>query len=220
MAESKSRQSEDPLRLKEWKRRGSEAAYFQREAQVNLWTVMGGLAAGALLTQVPALWADVLAGRWHLLLYAAATLLVIVNSWVQSAWGSLALRWRLSAYGTLFYFLGLFSLSLLGLAVRTPALWYAVVGLNLITSQVIQQHFRRTGAWAVFSAERIRTFRRVNVIYLIWIAVAFAAAAQIFWLPSRASEIGWGCFALVSALVALQLQHLGMESERRELGIP
>ena len=207
-------------RLNDWRHRGPEAAFFQREAQVNLWTVLGGLAAGALLTQLPDLWADVLAGRWHLLLYAVATLLVIVNSWVLSAWGSLAMRWRLSAYGTLYYFLGLFSLSLVGLAVRTPALWFTFIGLNLVSMQIVQQHFKSSGTWALYSAKRIRSIRRTNVIYIVWIVTAFSGAAQMYWLPSRASEIAWGVFALVSGVFALHLQHVGMEGERRELGIP
>jgi len=41
----------DPeLRL--WGTHGLDAVYFQREAQVNFWTVLGGLAMEALLTQL------------------------------------------------------------------------------------------------------------------------------------------------------------------------
>ena len=220
MVARKGKKESRMTRLRDWQQRGPEAAYFQREAQVNFWTVLGGLAAGALLTQIAPLFQEIVAGRWYLLLYAVSTLLIIVNSWVQAAWGSLAMRWRLTTAGTLVYFLSTFTLSLLSLSITRPAVWAAMTGSQLVFALLNQYVFKCTGAWEDYSRATLDRIRLVNWTYFIWILMAFGAAAQMNWLPSRRSEIIWGFIVLISASAALYLQHRGMEAERKELGIP
>lgn len=71
--------------LQLWKTHGEADVYFQREAQVNFWTVLGGLAMAALLTQCSLLLQEVLAGRWYLVLFLLASVLVLASSWVQTS---------------------------------------------------------------------------------------------------------------------------------------
>ncbi|MFH2038216.1 MAG: hypothetical protein ABIJ65_02150 [Chloroflexota bacterium] len=56
---------------------GVEDVYFQRESLVIFWTVLGGIAAGALLTQLGPL-EEILAYRWYLLFFSS--FLTVVNS--------------------------------------------------------------------------------------------------------------------------------------------
>jgi len=79
-----------------WAARGVEDVYFQREAQVTWWSVLGGIAVAALLTELDTLLFAFNMGKWYFSLYFLATCLVIINSWVQTVWGSLVLKWPIS----------------------------------------------------------------------------------------------------------------------------
>ena len=73
--------------LRLWSIHREESVFFQREAQVNFWTVLGGLAVAALLTQLSPLLVEIKADRWYLFLYAISSILILGLSWVQTAWG-------------------------------------------------------------------------------------------------------------------------------------
>jgi hypothetical protein len=83
--------SADPPPSSPWQVRGIEDVYYQREAQVTWWTILGCIAAGALLTQLQDVVAQAQSGRWSPVLYFLATALIIVISWVQTVWGVIAL---------------------------------------------------------------------------------------------------------------------------------
>lgn len=203
-----------------WKYRGVEDVYFQRESMVNFWTVMGGIAAGALLTQLAPLEQEILSSRWYLALFFISSFLTIVNSWMQSAWGSLVLRWPLTVPGTLIYFAGLFSLSVQSLLVTRPAGWMAASSAVVLFAILIQVYFSRTGAWIAFSPGRIKIFRKNLSVYYLFLLITLLGAAQLFWFPSRLTELIWGLITLVSSILALVIQHKGMQVEKNELGIP
>jgi hypothetical protein len=203
-----------------WQRRGVEAVYFQREIMINFWTVMGGVAAGALLTQLGALEAGILSSRWYLVIYFIASILTIVNSWVQSAWGSLVIRWQLTVTGTLIYFLGLFSLCIQSLLVTRPGAWFWATGAIVFFAILNQVYFSRSGAWAPFTPESIRRFRVSLWLYGFYLLVTLLGAAWLTWYPSPLAEIIWGLVALGSCIQALVVQHKGMLQEKIELGIP
>jgi len=99
-----------------WIRRGVEDVFFQREAQVTWWTVLGGIAVAALLTQLDGVLNILKAGHLVYVLYFLTTCLVIVNSWVQTSWGSLVLRWPISIPSSLIGFFQGLSLSLVALS--------------------------------------------------------------------------------------------------------
>jgi len=203
-----------------WKYRGVEDVYFQRESMVNFWTVMGGIAAGALLTQLAPLEEEILASRWYLLFFFLSSFLTIVNSWMQSAWGSLVLRWPMTVPGTLIYFAGLFSLSVQSLLVTRPAGWMAASGSVVFFAILIQYYFSKSGAWVVFSPERIKEFRNNQKFYILFLLLTLLGAAHLAWFPSYLAELIWGVIALISSILALFIQHKGMQQQKIELGIP
>lgn len=203
-----------------WKYRGVEDVYFQRESMINFWTVMGGIAAGALLTQIAPLEKEILASRWYLLFYFFGSFLTIVNSWIQSTWGTLVLRWPITVPGTLIFLGGLFSLCIQSLLVTRPAGWMATSVVVVVQSILMQNYFSKTGAWIAFSPERIMEFRKVNRVYYLFLLVTFLGSAQLFWFPSQLAELIWGLIALASSILALIIQHKGMVQERIDLGIP
>jgi hypothetical protein len=212
------REGDESRRL--WKSHGMEDVYFQREAQVNLWTVMGGIAAAALLTQFFELVHQVQASRWYLVLYFLASIATIVNSWEQTAWGSLVLRWPVSIPVTLFIFLTQLSLDIQCLLVTKPMGWMAASGLVILFSLLHNNYNRLSGAWPDFSSRRLKEIRTSWTIYAFWLLLSAGAVVQLHWFPSRTSEIIWGFVVLASSVIALVMQHRVTERERKELGIP
>ena len=92
-----------------WAARGMDDVFFQREAQVTWWSVMVGIAVGALLTRLEALLLEFQNGHWYFALYFLAICCIIINSWVQTAWGSLVLRCPISIpFASSLFFQGLF----------------------------------------------------------------------------------------------------------------
>ena len=203
-----------------WRRRGLEDIYFQRENMVNFWTVMGGIAAAALLTQFGTLVGEIQASRWYLVLFFIASLLTIVNSWVQSAWGSLILRWPMTVPGTLIYFSGLFSLCLQSLLVTRPVAWMAASGAVVFFAILNQIYFYRSGAWVVFSPRTIARLRSNLRLYILFLLFTLAGVAHLACFPSHPAELFWGLVSLGSTILALVMQHKGMQAEKVELGIP
>lgn len=129
---------------------------------VNFWTVMGGIAAGALLTQLAALEQEVLASRWYLTLFFVSSFLTIVISWMQSSWGSLVLRWPLSVPGTLIYFAGLFCLSIQSLLVTRPAGWMAASSAVVFRQFSFNTIFRDLVPGLPFLPRRSRNFAKIK----------------------------------------------------------
>jgi len=213
-----SKGSDDATNL--WKIRGIEDVYFQRESMVNFWTVMGGIAAGALLTQLAPLEQEVLASRWYLILFFISSFLTIVNSWMQSSWGSLVLRWPLNVPGTLIYFAGLFCLSIQSLLVTRPAGWMAASSAIVFLSMLMQYFFSRSGAWIVFSTVKIEKIRKNQKMYLIFLFIVLLGAFQLYLFPSRLAEMIWGGITLLISILALVIQHKDMQQEKIDLGIP
>lgn len=105
--------------------RGSDGISYQRSAQITWWSILQGVAVGALVSKVPNIFTQVIEqGQWYLLLYTIASFLVIANVWGQMAWVILIARWQISAlHTTLILLLGT-TLSVACLQVDTPWYWY------------------------------------------------------------------------------------------------
>ncbi len=206
--------------LQLWKRRGAEDVYFQREAQVNFWTVLGGLAMAALLTQLSPLLDELRQGRWYLVLYLVASILVIASSWVQTSWGSLVLKWPISIFTTVTTLFGMLVQSIQCLLVTYPPGWLAACAGIIFFALVVQVYFAKSGAWLVFSPASIKRFKFTNWIYLFVMLIFLAGAFQLFRYPSQTGEMVWGFVALFFSVAALYMQNRGMQEEKKELGIP
>jgi len=203
-----------------WKRHGMEDVYFQREATVNFWTVLGGLAMAALLTQLSPLLDELRQGRWYLVLYLVASILVIASSWVQTSWGSLVLKWPISIFTTVTTLFGMLVQSIQCLLVTHPSGWLAACAVIIFFALVVQVFFAKSGAWRVFSPASIKRFNFTNWIYLFVMLTCLAGAFQLFYYPSQTSEMVWGFVVLVFSIAALYMQNRGMQEEKKELGIP
>lgn len=202
-----------------WRSRGIDDVYYQREAQVNWWSVLGGVAVAALLTQLPDLLSQVVQGRWSLVLYFTSTALIIVLSWVQTAWGTLVLRWRISIGTALLGFFSGLSLSIMGLQVTMPAAWMFAASLVALSSIASQLYFQRSGAWNDFAAPAIKRLKAVIWAHAVFGVVALGAGILLLIFPGRVHETIWAIASLSMAIVSIWLQSEGMKRERSEFGI-
>ncbi len=202
-----------------WKRRGEEDVAYQRQAQVTWWTLLGGIAVAALLTSFEPLIEQVQNGQWHLLLLTLATFCVIINAWVQTAWGALVLRWPITVPTAICIFFGGISLSIASLSILRPALWYAAVMSILLFSQLTQYTFMKTKGWVTLPRPAVRRAKAGIRLYWLFVLLTGAISVWLFVSPSRLLEIIACCLALVLAVLALLWQHLGMQAEKKRMGI-
>ncbi len=213
------RKRDDP-EARMWTTRGAEDVYFQREAQVNFWTVLGGLAMAALLTELSPLLKEIQAGRWYLLLYLVTSIFVIATSWVQTSWGSLVMKWPISIFITVNTLFGMLVQSIQCLLITDPAGWLAATVGIIFFALTAQVYFARSGAWLALSPERIKRINITNGIYTFLMLFCLVGAYQLYRYPSQTAETVWGFVVLFFAIMALIMQHSGMQQEKRELGIP
>ena len=213
------RKRNDPeLRL--WATHGAEDVHFQREAQVNFWTVLGGLAMAALLTQLSPLLKELQASRWYLLLYLVTSILILANSWVQTSWGSLVLKWPISIFTTITMLFQMLFHSIQCLLVTHPSGWLATTAGLILFALANQFYFEKSGAWKVFPPAYIKRFKFGNNVYLFFMLISLAGAFQLYRYPSQMAEMAWGFVVLFFSIMALYMQHKGMQQEKQELGIP
>ncbi len=203
-----------------WAAHGVEDVYFQREAQVTWWTILGGIAVGAVLTRLESLPAAFNAGQWYVLLYLVATLVVIINSWAQTVWGSLVLRWPISIPLAVLTFMGGIALSVAGLNISKPALWYAAISMVLLTAVLHQLTFSKMNARENLPNELVKRAQKGVRIYYFLCGFTIASSILLALVSSRTLQIIWGIFALAGSIMALTWQHIGMTEEKRMMGIP
>ena len=202
-----------------WTVRGTEDVFFQREAQITWWSVLGGIAVAALLTKLDTLPLAFRLGQWHIALYFLATCLVIVNSWVQTAWGSLILKWPISISTSLsLFFLGI-SLAVAALNITQPVVWYAAMSVVLLTGLFNQVVFSKSHAWVAFSAELFNQTRTSAWIYVTMTGFAIAYTIYLVLRPGTLAEIIGAIIALLVSVFTLIRQHLEMVEEKRKMGI-
>ena len=212
--------SADQPQVSPWLMRGVEDVYYQREAQLGLWTILGGIAVGVLVTQMQSVASQVRAGRWYVALYFLATALIIANAWVQTAWGPLVIQWRLCVAMAMLHISGGLATCLLSLQVTNPPGWMFAVCLAVLVSLLMQFYMTRSGAWAVFSPAHIARLKGVLWTQGAFIGMALAAGLLLLRYPGPLLETVWGVVAVLLAGLALWLQDRGMEAERAALGIP
>jgi hypothetical protein len=208
------------IELDFWRRHGLEDVYFQKESTVNFWTVMGGIAAGALLTQLSPLINEVQSGNWHLIIFFVSSILTIVSSWVQSAWGSMVLKWKLTIPGTLIFFLNMFSLSIQCLMVTKPGYWMVSSASVVMFSIMMQYYFKFSGSWDIFSETSRRRFESSINAYYLFLLISVIGAISILKFPGFFLELSFAIISLLSVIVSLIIQHKGMQIEKSELRIP
>jgi len=203
-----------------WKRHGLDDVYFQRETIVNFLSIVEGVSVGALLTQFFPMVEQIRDSRWQLLLFFAASILVLINIWIQNSWGTLVLKWTISIPLLIPQFLILFSSCIMCLLVTYPPGWMASAGVFILLFLLSQLLWMKRGGWESFSNQRVKGIKTSLMIYLFWMVLAFLSSAHLYFQPSKGNETIWGVVAFLSSIAALVLQHQGMEQERKDFGIP
>ena len=202
-----------------WQKRGEDDVSYQRQAQLTWWTLMGGIALGALLTQFDLLIAETRVGNWHFFLYFFATCFVIVNSWVQTAWGALVLCWPISVISSLILFFGNLSCSIAALSITIPECWMAGMAGGVVFAVLMQLHFKRQQGWIALTQDAIKRANLGIVVYLGLFLLLLMMAILLTLFPSKLLEILFGFLALFFSSLALYWQHLGMAQEKASLHI-
>lgn len=203
-----------------WNQHGLEDVYIQREAQVNLWTVLGGIAAAALLTQISNLAAEIQAGRWYLILYGLTAILLIASSWVQNLWGSILLKMQVNYIYVLLWLMNMFSLSIMCLYVTKPAVFLAACATILLTTLLFQIYLMKSGAWDIFTPQMVKDIKITLWSYCVIMVLCCCAVIQLTLYPSITGEIGWGVFATFTSTGAVIMHNFGMKKERQHFNIP
>jgi hypothetical protein len=187
---------------------------------VNFWTVLGGFAMAAQLTQLPTLLQELQSSRWHLLLFLFASIFILAISWVQTSWGSLVLKWPISVATTVIMLFQMLTQSIQCLLIKNPSGWLAATAGLILFALINQFYFEKSGAWKVFPPTYIKRYRLNNMVYSIFLLLCLAGAFQLQRYPSRAAEMVWGFGIFFLFIMALVMQYKGMQQEKLELGIP
>lgn len=203
-----------------WSTHREESVFFQREAQVNFWTVLGGLAMAALLTQLSPLLREIQSSRWYLTFYMVASILILAISWVQTSWGSLILKWPISIVSTVIVLFEMLAQSIQCLLITNPAGWLAATAGLVFFSLLLQMYFAMSGAWKVFSVGSIKHVKFNNGVYAFFVFICLAGASHLHFFPSNIAETIWGAGVLLLSFLALYMQHKAMQKEKLELSIP
>ena len=206
--------------LKYWRERGAEDAWYQRQAQTTWWSVLGGIAIGIIVTQINLVIEALKTPQWYTGLYCVATLLVIAYSWVQTSWGSLVMKWPITILGSLYVMLSNISIAFAALNLNNPLNWMISLAVAALSSFFIQLNFFRSGSWDVFPAEKRRGYKISLFAYAGLVVVVAGFTVHMALVPTRAVFILYGIVSVVISIGLLVWQHMAMETEKRELGIP
>lgn len=202
-----------------WQRHNADDVAYQRQAQVTWWTLMGGIALGALLTQFDQLLAETQMGNWYYFLYFIATCFVIINSWVQTAWGALVLCWPISVTSSMILFFGNLSCSIAALSITNPSRWLLSMAGVIFFAVLMQYHFRKQQGWSTLTQDAIKHAKLGIVVYFGLLIILLTMAAIQHHFPNIWLDILFSILAIVFSSVALYWQHLGMQREKASLHI-
>lgn len=205
---------------KYWRTHGEEDVAFQRQAQVTWWSVLGGVAVAALLTQLEPLLSTVRAGKWYFLLFFIATCLVMVNSWVQTAWASIVLKWPILISTSIGLFFGVVSLSIAALNITRPAYWYSAIFFVAGFGVYNQLFFMKNRSWVTLTPGTVKRARTSIAAYGALLILLLIASILLFLYPTTEMETIWAVFAVAAAILTLIWQDIGMKLEKKELGVP
>jgi hypothetical protein len=172
-----------------------------------------------LLTQLDLLLAEARIGNWHYLLCFFATCFIIVNSWVQTAWGALILHWPLSVGSSLILFFSNLSLSIAALSITNPNRWYGSIASMLVFTVLMQIHYKRQQSWVTLTATAVQRARTGIFIYLGLFCIALTMMIILMVFSIRLLEILSGIFAVILSVLALYWQNISMWVEKREIHI-
>jgi hypothetical protein len=206
--------------LKYWRERGTEDAWYQRSVQTTWWSVLGGIAIGVLVTQISPVLAALKTAQWYPGLYFLATIMIVAYSWVQTSWGSLVMKWPISIVSSLVQMVTNMSLAFAALNIADPPLWMAAMAVGAFGSFCIQINFFLSGAWDLFPEEKLRGYKRSLFAYGGLAAFILGVAIHLYLAPTQKNFMLYGIVSFVLSIGLMVWQHVAMQAEKREMGIP
>jgi hypothetical protein len=202
------------LSFAEWvtSSKGTSGVDYQRSAQITWWSILQGIAVGALVLNLPSVLNTVSqSGKWFLLIYLVISFLIVVNVWVQMAWAILILRWQISIIHTVLILLLGFAVSTVCVFVESPKFWFPSVGALVLSAIAVYIYNIRERAYVGLSTERVY---RIIWIYGAFLLLCVIASIHIWNTLTDFAQIFWGVVFLALAIVALLIQDKQMKHER------
>ncbi len=193
---------------------GESGVDYQRSAQITWWSILQGIAVGALVLNFPEVLSKVSqTGEWFLLAYMLTSFLIVVNVWVQMAWAILILRWQISIlHTTLILLLGV-AVSVACTFVDTPKYWIpSIVGLVALAIIVYIYNIKNR-AYLGLTTDRVY---RIIGVYAFFLLLCVAATVHVWNKPTNFVQTFWGIVFLIMSIAALYLQERQMKHERTE----
>ncbi len=144
----------------------------------------------------------------------------MINSWVQTAWASIVLKWPILISTSIGLFFGVVSLSIAALNITRPAYWFLAIFFVAGSGVYNQLFFMKNRSWVTLTPDTVKRARTSIIVYGFLLLILLAGAVLLFLYPTVKMEKFWALFALVASLLALIWQDIGMKLEKKELGIP
>jgi len=144
----------------------------------------------------------------------------MINSWVQTAWASIVLKWPILISTSIGLFFGVVSLSIAALNITRPAWWFAAIFFVAGFGVYNQLFFMKNRSWVTLTPGTITRARASIKIYGILLFILMIGAILLSVSPTPIMEVFWGVFAVAASILTLIWQDIGMKLEKKELGVP
>ncbi len=127
----------EPSRNQLWINQHEGFVGYQKQAHITWWSILQGLALGALLTTTESVINTLSTPRWYTALYFVATALITLNLWASIVWGIQVLRWPITMGHMFMLFTMGFSTSIAAVLVEQPLSWYIAIAVLVIFSAAL-----------------------------------------------------------------------------------
>jgi hypothetical protein len=203
-----------------WSKHGIADVDYQRQAMLTWWSILGGLATGALLTQVPTLYNNFNHGAWQHIFFFITSALLIISNWINFSWGALIVKSQLRTARITIIFFGILFLSIQCLFVNDPIAWSFFVALHLIANLIWNIYESKSWTNKISDIVEKRGVLFLNLEMIIGIGLSLIACLVLHFFPSQIIEIAWGIIALVVIVFSIVSHNKSMEQERVNGNIP
>jgi hypothetical protein len=208
----------DPMGLSDplWTKHGENDVNYQRQTQLTWWTLLGGIAVGALLTQLESLLSGIKAGQWYYIFYFIATCFMLINNFVAQAWGAMMIRCPIQIEPAIYTFFATLSLSISALNITHPAAWTASIAFFVFFSTLTNSYYYRHNAML---KDVVKNAQKTVYMFELFVIIAIGASIFLYLNSTAWAVLVVGIISLILSLLSLYSQHATMQIERKRYGI-
>jgi len=203
-----------------WSEHGRADVDYQRQAMLTWWSILGGLATAALLTQVPTLYSNFNHSSWQHIIFFITSALLIISNWINFSWGALIVKSQLRTVRIIIIFFGILFLSIQCLFVNDPIAWSFFGALHLIANLIWSIYESKSWTKRISDIVEKKGVLILNLEMIIGIGLSLIACLVLHFFPSQIIEIVWGIITLVVIIYSLVDHTKSMEQERANGNIP